>query len=63
MISGGSGVRNKLTGVANQVAIWDPDTHQVTFGDVAAKARLYHSTTIMLPDASVLSLGGGAPGR
>ena len=34
----------------------------VTFGDSAAKARLYHSTTLMLPDATVLSLGGGAPG-
>ena len=25
-------------------------------------ARLYHSNTILLPDATVLSLGGGAPG-
>ena len=62
MISGGSGVRNKLTSVTNQVAIWDPDTHAVAFGDTAAKARLYHSTTLMLPDATVVSLGGGAPG-
>ena len=30
MISGGSGVRNKLTRVTNQVAIWDPETHAVT---------------------------------
>jgi hypothetical protein len=62
MISGGSAVNNKLSGIAKKVAIWDPDTHQVTFGDLAAKARLYHSTAIMLPDASVLTLGGGAPG-
>ena len=62
MISGGSSIANKLTGVTNQVVTWDPDTHQLTTGDVAAKARLYHSTTIMLPDATVLSLGGGAPG-
>jgi Ca2+-binding RTX toxin-like protein len=62
MISGGSGVKNTLTNVTNQVAIWDPDTHAVTFGDSAAVARLYHSTTMLLPDASVLSLGGGAPG-
>lgn len=62
MISGGSGAANKLTNVTNQVAIWDPETHAVTFGDTAATARLYHSTTLLLPDASVLSLGGGAPG-
>ena len=62
MISGGSGVKNELTDVTNQVAIWDPETHAVTFGDTAAMARLYHSTTLLLPDASVLSLGGGAPG-
>ena len=48
--------------MANKVAIWDPDTHKVTFGDAAATPRLYHSTAIMLTDGSVLSLGGGAPG-
>ena len=62
MVSGGSGVDNELTNVTNEVAIWTPSTGQWKIGSDAAIARLYHSTTILLPDATVLSLGGGAPG-
>jgi lectin family protein/galactose oxidase-like protein len=62
MLSGGSGVDNELVGVANEVAIWHPDTGQWTFGADAATPRLYHSTTLLLPDGRVLSTGGGAPG-
>jgi hypothetical protein len=62
MLSGGSGADNKLVGVHNEVEIWNPNTGVWTTGDDAAVARLYHSTTILLPDATVLSLGGGAPG-
>lgn len=69
MVSGGSAVdvstkryANSLTGVTNEVAIWNPATGQWTHDDDAAVARLYHSTTLLLPDATVLSLGGGAPG-
>ena len=53
---------NKLVGVHNEVQIWNPQTGVWTTEDEAAVARLYHSTTILLPDATVLSLGGGAPG-
>ena len=62
MASGGSDVDNQLVGVHNEVQIWNPQTGVWTAGDDAAVARLYHSTTILLPDATVLSLGGGAPG-
>jgi len=62
MVSGGSGVDNQLTDVTNEVAIWNPSTGQWKIGADAAIPRLYHSTTILLPDATVLSLGGGAPG-
>jgi hypothetical protein len=62
MVSGGSTEKNKLVGVHNEVQIWNPQTGEWTTGDEAAVARLYHSTTILLPDATVLSLGGGAPG-
>lgn len=62
MMSGGSSTPNKLEGVNTTVAFWHPDTGQWTYGTDAAVARLYHSTTILLPDATVLSLGGGAPG-
>ena len=62
MVSGGSDVLNELVNVHNEVQIWNPATGVWVSGDSAAVPRLYHSTTILLPDATVLSLGGGAPG-
>ncbi len=62
LISGGSEVANKLTGVAYQTQIWNPATGQWTAGATAIKPRLYHSNALLLPDASVLTGGGGAPG-
>ncbi|MGE0053215.1 MAG: galactose oxidase-like domain-containing protein [Hyphomicrobium sp.] len=62
MVSGGSAVNNKLQNVTYEVALWHPDTAAWTYGDSAAIPRLYHSSTLLLPDATVLSLGGGAPG-
>jgi Ca2+-binding RTX toxin-like protein len=62
MVSGGSDVANQLVGAHNEVQIWNPQTGVWTTGNDASVARMYHSTTILLPDATVLSLGGGAPG-
>ena len=62
MVSGGSAIENQLVGVNNQVRIWHPNTGQWTDGPEAAVPRLYHSTTLLLPDGRVLSAGGGAPG-
>jgi hypothetical protein len=62
LITGGSQVANTLTGVAYQAQIWDPATGHWTAGATATKARLYHSNSILLPDATVLTGGGGAPG-
>ncbi len=62
MLSGGSAVDNQLNGVKYAVQIWHPDTGTWTIGSDADVPRLYHSTTLLLPDATVLSLGGGAPG-
>lgn len=61
-VTGGSRVYNQLVDVANAVEIWDPATGQWSTGAVAQKPRLYHSSALLLPDATVLSLGGGAPG-
>lgn len=62
-ISGG-GLRNnsdKHHVLANRVAmIWDPVTEKITMADVAQKDRLYHSVTLLLPDATVFTGGGGA---
>ena len=62
LVTGGSAVANQLTGVAYAAEIWDPATGQWTLGANAAKPRLYHSTALLLPDGSVLTAGGGAPG-
>jgi Galactose oxidase-like, Early set domain len=62
LATGGSGADNQLVGVNNTAAIWNPATGTWTVGPSGAVARLYHSIAIMLPDASVLVAGGGAPG-
>jgi YVTN family beta-propeller protein len=60
--TGGSSVENQLTGVNNVAEIWNPATGQWTQGTPGVNARLYHSGALLLPDASVIILGGGAPG-
>ena len=62
MISGGSLVENKLKGADYEVQIWDSTTGLWSPGASAAIPRLYHSTALLLPDASVLTAGGGSPG-
>ena len=41
--------------------IWDPATNQWTVIDSIAAARNYHSTSVLLPDGTVLIAGGGHP--
>ncbi len=60
--TGGSTVENPLTGVNNVAEIWNPATGTWTQGTAGANARLYHSFGLLLPDATVLVGGGGAPG-
>ncbi len=62
LVTGGSAVANQLTGVAYAAMIWDPATGQWTSGASAVKPRLYHSIALLLPDGSVLTGAGGAPG-
>ena len=60
--TGGSAADNQLTDVNTSAEIWDPATGTWTVGASGLRARLYHSTALLLPDASVLVAGGGAPG-
>ncbi len=62
LYSGGSGVVNQLTNVAYQAELYNPATGTWTLDATAAIPRLYHSATLLLPDGSVLTGGGGAPG-
>jgi Domain of unknown function (DUF1929) len=61
-VNGGSDVGNQLIGVAYNSEIWDPATEQWTVTASATIPRLYHSNALLLPDGSVLTGGGGAPG-
>jgi YVTN family beta-propeller protein len=62
LATGGSEDDNKLNGVNNSAELWNPDTGAWQVASSGARARLYHSSALLLPDASVLVAGGGAPG-
>ncbi|HEY6514451.1 MAG TPA: PA14 domain-containing protein [Burkholderiaceae bacterium] len=59
--TGGSSVWNQMTNVSYEAEIWNPQTGQWTLGASAVRPRLYHGNALLLPDASVLVFGGGAP--
>ncbi len=61
-VSGGSIWSNIAFGVAYSGKIWDPATGKWAATATAKKMRLYHSVSLLLPDATVLTAGGGAPG-
>ena len=66
LATGGSAVDNQLTNVNNTAAVWDPNGANGggswTIGPSGSNARLYHSGALLLPDARVMVVGGGAPG-
>jgi len=62
LATGGSSVWNELTNVNTSAEIWNPDTGGWAVGASGVQARLYHSTAVLMPDATVLVAGGGAPG-
>jgi hypothetical protein len=59
LVVGGSSVSQQLDTAVTYAEIWNPTTGQWRVADEAVKARLYHSTAILLPDATVLVGGGG----
>jgi YVTN family beta-propeller protein len=65
LATGGSSVWNTIDSpsvVSVHAEIWSSDAGTWTVGASAAKPRLYHSGALLLPDATVLVIGGGAPG-
>ena len=63
VVTGGSLMSNQLIGVSTRALIWNPTTDSWTEGaQGSGRSRLYHSTAILLPDATVLVGGGGARG-
>jgi hypothetical protein len=53
---------NPPLSIAYAAETWDPATGLWSLGASAAVPRLYHSSALLLPDASLLTGGGGAPG-
>ncbi|MDO4905736.1 MAG: DUF1929 domain-containing protein [Lautropia sp.] len=45
-----------------RIELWDPKTGVWTKGPAQQRMRLYHSTSILLPDGTLFSGGGGAGG-
>ncbi len=60
LATSGSRIANELVDVNNSAEIWNPQTGQWRVGASGAVPRLYHSNALLLPDASVLVVGGGA---
>jgi hypothetical protein len=61
-VNGGSSTGNDLVGAVYDSELWDPATGAWTMTATATKPRLYHSISMLMPDGSVLTGGGGAPG-
>jgi hypothetical protein len=61
-VNGGSSTANDLVGAFYESETWDPATGAWTPAATAVKARLYHSISMLMPDGTVLTGGGGAPG-
>ena len=62
LASGGSAIRNTLEGVAYTPEIWNPASDTWTAMKDEGTHRLYHSSTMLLPDGRIFSGGGGRPG-
>lgn len=60
----GGGLRNNSKQhhiLANRVAmIWDAHSEKIIMAAVAQKDRLYHSVSLLMPDATIFTGGGGA---
>jgi hypothetical protein len=61
-VTGGSATPNVADQVAYRMELFDPTSQSWSVGPPAQRMRLYHSTSLLLPDGSLLTAGGGAPG-
>ncbi len=61
-LNGGSRNANTLADAVYTSEMWNPSTGQWTMTANAAKPRLYHGNTMLLPSGAVVVGGGGAPG-
>ncbi len=61
-VNGGSsrGI-NAMDSIIYQSEIWNPTTEKWSLAASANRSRMYHSTALLLPDATVLAVGGDRP--
>jgi Domain of unknown function (DUF1929) len=62
LVVGGASVVESLAHAVRYAEIWNPSSGEWRVASAAVKSRLYHSTALLLPDATVLVAGGGPPG-
>ncbi len=62
LATGGSRTWNEPDQPSYHAEIWDPQRGQWAVGAQQTRMRLYHSMAVLMPDATVLVGGGGAPG-
>ncbi len=62
LLNGGSFIHKRDVLVHYGAELWDPTTGLWSRGPRAEKMRLYHSVSMLLPDGTVLTGGGGAGG-
>ncbi len=63
LVNGGSSSPgfNDAAGPALTSELWNPATETFTTLSAEARPRVYHGTSLLLPDARVISAGGGMP--
>lgn len=59
-VNGGSMGYNELATSSYTAELYDPATNTWADGAVAAHSRMYHAISLLLPDGTVLTGGGGA---
>ena len=64
VLAEGGSVNNEAPDTPGKTAdLYDPASNAMHSGGTAAYSRLYHSTALLLPDATVVSMGSNPPPR
>jgi fibronectin type 3 domain-containing protein len=63
LAEGGSVNNEAPNGPGKSADLYDPVTNTMKPGGTAAYSRLYHSVALLLPDATVMSMGSNPPNR
>lgn len=58
LVSGGSKIDEEPASAVRQAELYDPETNAFSPAETMEFPRLYHSNTLLLPDATVLAVGG-----